>query len=179
MCFQTDAAKGKVGTKKFVAPVLKKLFGGEVVQTENRLNRFEQSLDCNHSIDGFVCSPRGLLPFAARYQSVNYGSFPIRFSRPTGAETEYSKIVRALETNSAMRPFYHAQGYSDEDGGAVVAVVRTEDLFSFIKQHRNKTKIIPQADKTEVLAVFWRDLKQAGVNFKKFLVSEDGDVKQI
>lgn len=179
MCFEADAAKGKVGTKKFIAPVLKKIFGGEVVQTENRLNDFEQTLDCDHSIDGLVCSPRGLLPFAARFQSVDYGTFPIRFSRPTGAETEYDKILKALETKSATRPFYHAQGYADGDGGAVVAVVRTADLFNFIKQHRDKTKKIPQADGTTILAVLWRDLKQAGVRIKKFLVSEDGEVKQI
>lgn len=178
MCFSSDAAKGKVGTKKFIAPVLKKLFGGEVVQTENRLNDFERTLDCDHSIDGFVCSPKGLLPFAARYQKKNYESFGIRYSRPTGTETEYKKIVKALETNSATRPFYHAQGYADGDG-AVVAVVSTKDLFSFIKQRPDKTKIILQADKTAVIAVFWRDLKQAGVRIKKFLVSEDGDVKQI
>ena len=179
MCFSFDAAKGKAGTEQFIKPVLRKLFGGEVVITENRLNDFERTLDCDHSIDGFVCSPGGLLPFAARFQSVNYGSFPIRLARrSTGAKTEYDKIAKALKEKSAMRPFYHAQGYANGNG-AVVGVVHTDDLFHFIETNKSKTKIIPQADKTEILAVFWRDLKQAGVQFKKFFVSEDGEVKQI
>lgn len=179
MCFKADAAKGKAGTKKFIAPVLKRLFGGEVVITENRLNDFERSLDCDHSIDGFVCAPtRGLLPFAARFQSFNYGSFPIRSARSTGSKTEYDKIAKALKEKSAMRPVYHAQGYA-EGNGAVVAVVRTADLFSFIETNQSKTKIIPQADGTSIRAALWRDLKQAGVQFKKFFVSENGNITQI
>lgn len=178
MSFKSDEAKGKAGTKKFIAPVLCKIFGGTVTQTERRANSFERSLDWS-GIDGIVATDKGLLPFAARIQSgVNYESFSIRYSRPSGEPTEYEKINKALKTNS-MRPFYHAQGYVDEDGQAIVAVVRTKDLFNFVKKNINKVIIKANEDGTKLLAAFWRDLEQFGVMLKKFLVSSEGDIQQI
>lgn len=178
MSFKTDEAKGKAGTKKFIAPVLCKIFGGTVTQTERRANSFERSLDLN-CIDGLVATDKGVLPFAARIQSgVKYESFSIRYSRPSGAPTEFEKISKAIEMD-LLRPLYHAQGYVADDGQATVAVVRTQDLFNFVKKNINKVIIKANEDGTKLLAAFWRDLEQFGVTLKKFLVSSEGNIQQI
>ena len=177
MSFEHDAQRGKIGTKQFILPVLRKIGGGEVIHTEEQASHFERCLDF-HSIDGFIKSVKGLLPFAARCQfDKNYQSFAIRYSRPTEEPTEYKKITEAIKNNS-MRPFYHAQAYV-VDGQATVAVTHTDDLFNFIKRHEDKTKIVPQDDGTELLAAFWRDLEQSSVKLKKFLVSADGNIQQL
>lgn len=177
MCFERDAAKGKLGTKKYIAPVLKKIGGGEVVQTEGQANSFERWLDF-HSIDGVVSTPKGLLPFAARCQyKKNYQSFSIRYSRPNNEPTEYEKISKAIETNSE-RPYYHAQAFVI-GGQATVAITHTDALFHFMKKHWDKVKIELNEDGTKLAAVFWRDLEKFGVKLKKFLVSANGSIEQI
>lgn len=178
MSFEEDSAKGQAGTRAFIAPVLCKIFGGVVTPTERRANSFERLLDLN-CIDGLVSTAKGFLPFAARIQSgINYKSFSIRYSRPTGEPTEYEKISKAIEMD-LLRPLYHAQGYVADDGQATVAVVRTQDLFDFVNKNINKIKIRANEDGTKFLAAFWRDLKQFGVTLKKFLVSPDGNIQQI
>ena len=178
MSFEKDSAKGKAGTKKFIAPVLRKIFGGVVIPTERRANSFERLLDLN-CIDGLVSTAKGLLPFAARIQSgINYKSFSIRYSRPTGEPTEYEKISKAIEMD-LTRPLYHAQGYVADDGQAIVAVVCTQDLFDFIKKNISAVIIRANKDGTKLLAAFWRDLEQFGVTLKKFLVTSDGNIQQI
>ena len=55
MSFEHDAQRGKIGTKQFILPVLRKIGGGEVIHTEEQASHFERCLDF-HSIDGFIKS---------------------------------------------------------------------------------------------------------------------------
>lgn len=174
-----DMARGKLGNAKYIAPVVKKIYGGSVCLTDRQGNQFERALDVDACIDGLIFSDAGLIPFASRVQfGKNHEAFSTRYERPTNTPTEYPKILAAIK-NALIRPFVHLQGFVDEYGSAVVGVVRTADLWQYLEKNLPRLKSFTNTDDTKFVVAFWRDLRRAGVRVREFVVSANGDVKEL
>lgn len=99
-------------------------------------------LDADAGIDFVQHDPmRHVRTWASRFQwgPVWYGSFSIRYERPTGRPTEYAKRMSALHHGYTM-PDYTLQGYLDArpPGGLPIAagIVDTRALYGFLDSER-------------------------------------------
>ena len=127
-----------------VWPAVREALGnGELVPAEAVMNdRMSRDFDMLASIDGWqVCRPGGIRGIASRVQKLAaaarpYNTFTIRYARTTGAETEFSKRLKAIEQQEGwIYPHFTVQAYVTEtlDSLTSCAVVRTRDLFEYAK----------------------------------------------
>lgn len=179
-----DMRRGSDGNRRYILPVAEKLFGGKVGLTDRQHNAFEKNLDCLACIDGVALSNAGIIPFASRVQyGKNFHAHSIRIYRPpneiTGEAkaTEYQKIYSAIE-HKFFAPRYHFHAFISDCGSAVVGVVKTLDLWRYLRQNFSQLKRIINRDATEAIIADWYDMRRAGVDVKTFAVSNVGDVKE-
>jgi hypothetical protein len=145
--------------------------GGELKVVEDvTAAEMARMLDVQAGIDAWqVSDGAGVRGIASRVQyGTAYDSFTIRLSRPSGAETEWHKRIRALEHRDEgwICPFFTCQAYLDAPGGDLLSVglVRTEDLFAqaWIDRHdTSRVKTSPTSER--FLYLDWSYLQKQGV----------------
>lgn len=186
MSLERDKARGKLGSEKYVQRLMRACMGffGDVLPTDGRVSAFEKAMDYDCCVDGFAFNEKfGVIPYASRVQfGKNYEAFSIRYTRENGLPTEWQKICTALdegEMGNCKRPFVHVQVFVDETGNAVAGMVRTDKLFEFMRNNRDKIKKFTNADGSSFLACYWRDLKKASVDVIRFSIPVDAKISVI
>lgn len=145
---RSDVARDlEQGSKDFLSlvwPVLSGLVGaGEVVPVESVSDQgMKRDLDVLAGIDAWQVVDRlGMRGIASRVQPVPrytpaYNTFSIRRTRSSGAETEYTKRLRALSDGRGwLCPHLTIQAYVTHCHEILLsaAAVRTQDLFAHVK----------------------------------------------
>lgn len=109
--------------------------------------------DDNNNIFGIASRIQELAPTSA-----SYDSFTIRSDRHTGTKTEFTKRIEAIEQG-----FFYAQltlqAYIQNGEVIAAAVIKTKDLFDFIKNHPYLVKHKFSDNKFKI--VLWDDLIRA------------------
>lgn len=168
--------------QKYVLPALKltypknNFFEIEGLTTDEVLKNF----DTYAGMDAYMTDGINLRPIASRIQySVPYRSFTIRFSRDSGAPTEFEKIDRAIKYGYA-RPYYHIQTYIVNENKVFIGIVRTKDLWFYINHYSPEIKRtgVKQHGQANFYVCYWDDLYKAGIevieiemidgNYKRF-----------
>ena len=145
MTFYEDSQRSRRAFERFVAPVLRQALNAKtILPTEPTASGYDSdlaaALDMRAGIDGFIDDGENqLYAYASRIQfGQNYATFTIRRSRPTGARTEFNKLVHARQVQ-AMMPTFHVQTFVDADGqNATVAIVETLELLRYVYKHRDQ-----------------------------------------
>lgn len=164
--FYQASTSAKKQYEKFLKPALEQIY----------TNSIFYSLECAENVilasfdkyAGFDCLSRnkisGLMrAFALRIQEkLSYDTFTVRNSRDSGAMTEYEKRIKAMEVG-ALYPTITVQAYIVNDRLSAFAIVRTVDLFEYIKQHHppiKKTNPL-ECGQSSFYVVKWDDLINA------------------
>ena len=174
--WQRDLRNSSRAFLEFVWPQIRdQLGGGEVIPVESVTDSaMANQLDQLGGIDVWhVRSASGIRGIGSRVQQtkVPYASFTVRKTRTSGAETEWTKRKRALDSRHGwLYPALVVQAYvEDFDRGPLLyaCMASTRELFKFAEElfsgqvwesQRNN------ADGNE-FAVFWASwLKAQGVN---------------
>lgn len=137
MCFNQDAERSCCAFDKYVTPVLRyALNAAKILPTERHNSELAAILDRDAGIDGIIINADDwTFGYSSRIQfGTNYESFSIRRSRPSGAKTEYDKLLNPLQT----KPSYHVQTFVLKDEQAVIGVVETVELVRYISEHLNQ-----------------------------------------
>jgi hypothetical protein len=156
-----------------VAPMVR---GGQMVPVESVADAgMTKDLDTLAGIDAWQmlrsdCCMRGI---ASRVQpDKDWSTFTIRYSRATGAETEFKKRLRAIR-DGMLYPALTIQGYVGREKASLLsaAVIRTADLFRFVEEHIEESawQKPPRmrtvgVDRNKFVAVPWAELQSAGIN---------------
>jgi len=102
--------------------------GGQIIPVEAvSSEEFSSELDVLAGVDAWqiVANNRGVRGIASRIQwGRDYRSFSIRYSTPSGAETEFQKRLRALSNPDEGYLFPHltVQAFLDKKGGQLLSV---------------------------------------------------------
>ena len=102
--------------------------GGQIIPVEAvSSDEFASELDVLAGVDAWqiVENNKGVRGIASRVQwGSDYRSFSIRYSTPSGAETEFQKRLRALNNPDEGYLFPHltVQAFLDKQGGQILSV---------------------------------------------------------
>lgn len=161
-----------------VFPMIKdEIGGGKVIIMEGRSDaELARILDMNAGIDCWqVMEGGGLRGIACRVQKGDkvWGTFTVRKMRASGAETEYSKRKKSVNSEiGEIYPHFTIQAYSQTDTGPVmaVAICRTKDLINFIDPERTPVKHTTNAC---FFICNWVEMQRQGVDVR-VIVSDFG-----
>lgn len=156
------------------------LGGGEMQVVEAvTAGGMAKDLDALAGIDAWhICRDGGgIRGIASRVQSGNkaWNTFTIRYSRVSGAETEFTKRTRALvDTDRGwLYPHLTAQAYVNESRDELLscAVVRTRDLYTYasnwLASGTGHCELKPNpADGNWFIAVKWDGLQKDGIDVR-------------
>ena len=139
--FATDLAQSSDCFDRLVWPVLAPLIGdgARVVIESTTDSTLAADLDRLAGIDAWqIVRPHGMRGIASRVQATDrpWDTFTVRMSRSTGAETEYVKRIRAMDSGCGwLFPHLTIQAYvsTARDRLLSVAAIRTEDLFKHVR----------------------------------------------
>jgi hypothetical protein len=132
-------------------------------------------LDTLGGVDGWqILDAVGVRAVACRAQfGTAHDTFAIRYARPTGAETEWSKRCRALDAQADgwLCPYWTIQAYITGDGSRLLAAaaIRTVDLYAFARANLGGRCFVKRpgldapADTTPIVVVPWAAVLAAGV----------------
>lgn len=151
--------------------------GGELMPVEAEANEgLKNDLDVLAGIDGFqmVRESGRMRGIASRIQSMEkaktnrpYNSFTLRLERASGTKTEVEKRLEAIagKDRGWLFPHLTVQAYvSAWDGDLLsAAVVKTEDLFAYLKVWRHEVKTQYAPDGNKFLACYWSCMRRRGV----------------
>jgi hypothetical protein len=102
--------------------------GGRIIPVEAvSADDFASELDVFAGVDAWqiVENNKGMRGIASRIQwGADYGSFTIRYSTPSGAETEYQKRLRAINNpdEGYLLPHFTVQAFLNEQRGHILSV---------------------------------------------------------
>lgn len=126
---------------RIVWPAIERIAGGgrlvpvEAVTTDDITRAF----DVLAGIDAWQIAGGGIRGIASRVQwgPKAWDTFTIRYERRTGAETEYTKRLRALTEidRGWLTPHITVQAYINCEELLACGLVRTADLFSFVREY--------------------------------------------
>lgn len=117
--------------------------GGELMPVESvTAGQFAQALDVRAGIDAWqIHTSHGIRGIASRVQwgDRDWGTFTVRYSRSSGATTEYEKRRAAIASGAGwLFPYLTIQAYVEKPAreGALLsaAVCRTADLIRYIEE---------------------------------------------
>lgn len=141
---ERDLGKSSDVFRRIVWPaVAPDLRDGEFATVESTIaTGFCKDLDTLAGIDGWqICRQIGSMRGIAvrvQYTDISLDTFTIRYKRTTGAETEYSKRLRAIKDTDGgwLMPTLTIQAYVSKDCKRLVGscVVRTSDLFLYAEK---------------------------------------------
>ena len=122
--------------------ILSKLISGKILSIEDSNDEILILLDQKSGIDFLRENQTGLQGIAARVQwGRAYNTFTIRKERYTQSKTELEKRLSQIE-NGYIYPAFTLQAYFDKresNNLLSIAIIRTKDLYTFIKDNPNKT----------------------------------------
>lgn len=186
--------------QRIVWPAIKDwVGGGEIRPVESVAHSgFDKELDTLSGIDAWhllkaECAIRGI---ASRVQwGEAWNTYTIRYSRPSGIDTEYQKRIKAIDNQARgyLIPQLTIQAYASHPkrkGRLLSAsVVRTKDLFDIARSLVSGEKDAHLSRKMwgfrktysgEVLLwIKWQYLAQRRVKCKQAVFSEDGSQQSI
>lgn len=174
MCFEEDFKDSVFDFLRVVKPTLleQQIIKGEIISIEemirpeyrNLLTQFDQLA----GIDIFVvASNEGITTMSSRIQwhDTSYDTFTIRKSRNTGAQTEYNKRLKAIQSGKWLYPYYAIQAYltKPKRKGSLIAlaVTHTKDIIDMIQQGNYEEGFTPN-DRNTFCIVKWQDMIKAG-----------------
>ena len=143
--FQWDSKCSKEAFIKFIAPDLSKKYKIKSIRAaESSGDEMFELMDMQSGIDYFVidCRNSGKVQTIANRvrwfdtwkEARQYNEITIRFSRPSGRETEWHKILRAVKTGETY-PTYYCNAYlwvkkgSDDIEIARICTAKTKQLY--------------------------------------------------
>ena len=149
-----------------VAPALG---NGHLIPVESATDsRLAHQLDALAGIDAWhINTDEGIRGIASRVQvgPKDWRSFTIRYSRRSGAETEYGKRLRAIHGQPAqwIFPYLTVQAYLADWTGPLLsaAVARTSDIIKCIENGWCSEQ--PNKDGNSIFKIiFWADMTKHG-----------------
>lgn len=166
MGFKTDLGDSAYDFMRLVYPKMVecKFISGSIVPIESVTSTgVTKDLDTLAGIDAWhINRTRGMQGIASRIQWGDkiWGSFTIRKHRTSGAETEYAKRKRAIDTDDWLYPVLTVQAYitSRRIGELLaVGVAKTKDVFRAIDDGRCTPRTNGR-DGNEFIAVYWENV---------------------
>lgn len=155
---------------------LKELIKGDIVDIEafGDTNPLVKLLDTHCGIDALHVFGGQIRGLALRVQwGEDYRTFTVRYRKASGAETEYEKRMRAIDSAlGALYPYLTIQAYLDnrENPNQIrsIGVVRTLDLYNFIRYNESKVlkRVCPEGN--EFLYVKFSDIQKMYPEKSKF-----------
>lgn len=160
-----------------VWPVIRPaLGGGQLMPVEGVATKpMQVALDTLAGIDAWHIGNNGLgiRGIASRVQADTraWDTFTIRYRRASGAETEYTKRLAAMDsTKGWLYPHITIQAYLSHDKQQLLscAVIRTEDLFRYAAAElgRDRGRVYMQtvhSDGNTFIVVPWGSLRADGI----------------
>lgn len=149
---KADMQSSAIAFEKLIWPVVNSWAGGgELLQMENVMDsNFARLLDMKAGIDGWQVHGEGMRGIASRIQqgSKAWNTFTVRMARDSGAMTEYTKRVIAIETGKYIYPYLTIQAYVKTWAGPVLSVglAKTFDIIEFIKNGFHTTNRTTNAE---------------------------------
>ena len=148
--------------KPYLTP---KGMGSRIIHTETGGNDpLYRSMDIDAGMDVWqIVDGRGARGIASRVQTIGpgatmYPSFTIRYSRDSGAETEYTKRIRAMDGGGYAFPLITCQAYYRNKRDFLgCAVARTRDIYKAIRLSPDSMRKVNGGGET-FLVVWWRDI---------------------
>ena len=160
---------------QMINPILKNDY--IILQTENMDNQLAKLLDTLSGIDAIMFNKNGISGVGLRVQQIKdkfgryvaYHTFTIRYSRSTGAETEYAKRKRQIyNAEPSFYPHYTLQAYLDGENKLIsAAFCKTKSIFDAAIKYE------PFDKKASVY------LQTAKVDGNKFLVIPYSEIQPI
>lgn len=142
-----------------VWPVVREPLGGGVIVPVETVtdSRMAAVLDTLGGVDLWHVVQGNIYPVASRVQyGTCWASFTVRYSKPSGARTEYHKRVDAIR-RGALYPRYTIQAYVSGPDLLAAAIVKTETLIAACDEHKDQRRV-NRADGSEFLYVKWNQI---------------------
>lgn len=134
-------------------------------------------LDILAGIDGYQKWQMCMRAIAGRAQrGINWRTFTIRISRPSGAKTEYEKRLWAVKHKheGALFPYWTMHSYLTDDGSKVcsIGLAKTEELYLWIEKceqdgHKFERKTAYPGGQ-RFLCVPWKTYQESGLYFFEY-----------
>ena len=157
MSVEREIARSADHFQRIVWPNLSPLLGGgNVIPVETVTDsRMAQILDQLGGVDIWYVNQEQIFPVASRVQYTDraWNTFTIRYSRPSGAPTEYDKRLRSIH-NGSLYPRWTIQAYVYKDRLLTAAAVDTKHLIEVATKHLDQVRHNP-ADGVKFLFVHW------------------------
>ncbi|MCP4665219.1 MAG: hypothetical protein GY849_02545 [Deltaproteobacteria bacterium] len=143
---------------------IEKHIKGDLTDIETKDSELANMFDRYSGIDAIQVFNKQMRGVAIRVQwGVNYKTFSIRFSRKSGAKTEYQKRTKAIFSNYGYwYPYLTIQIYLDnkKDNNILnIGVVKTLDLYEYIFENMPNLKKLTCPEGNQFLAVSFDELK--------------------
>lgn len=139
---------------------------GNLLQMEGRPDiELARALDIRSGIDGWeMTADGGMRGVASRMQEGRaWNSFTVRMTRRSGAETEYAKRKKAIESDKGLIfPHLTVQAFAETKTGPVISIgiCKTKDLIKFIDDGLHETR---PTDNATFAVCYWRKMIENGV----------------
>jgi len=169
MSFIDDFTDANRSFSPFRAELLKHIKGDKIIDVETDGGTIASLFDKYSGIDAIQVVNGQLRTIAMRVQwGVNYQSFTIRYKRKSGVDTEYKKRIDAIFGQKGyLFPYLTVQCYLDKRHGATgvlsCAIVKTEDLYKFIKENFDNLQKRKCPEGNEFLVVYFQQLIESGI----------------
>ena len=167
MSYLKDLQAAKASIELF-KDVLSKKMGGSLVLLEMENERIAKWFDMYSGIDALNIINGQLRGVALRCQwtSRPWDTFTIRYSRPTGVDTEYQKRTAAIFGKSGLiYPYLTVQAYFDDRVNPKLlsfSIIKTEDLYTYITNNLDAIEKKSTKEGQVFLNVPFQTLEKAG-----------------
>jgi hypothetical protein len=166
--FNNDISMANIAISNKLIPIIKtfKNFkNSEFICLENKKNDIGDMFDMHCGFDWFIKNNYGLRGLAVRCQQVTdkkYRSFTIRKTRKSGANTEITKRINAIQ-KGYLYPYYTIQAYLKGDWSSDIdyfGMIKTEDLYNNLFDI--KTYQLSN-EEVKFLVAPWDEFKKRGI----------------
>jgi len=162
--WREDMSTSEANFRQIVWPEISDWFGEDTTlyATENKSDELRRSFDVTAGVDFWVVeSGLGMVSIASRVQTYDMTTFTIRYSRKSGAETEYQKRVKQLNGDYEL-PTWTVQAYIDPilDVLRNAAAIKTDRLYEYIltQEIGEDFPLIDSDESEQFFPVEWREL---------------------
>lgn len=171
--YTKDFSDATLNFNKFKDFVLEKI-RGDIIDIETHDKSLAKLFDMYSGIDAINVYNGQIRGLAIRIQyGNNWNTFTIRYKRATNSKTEYEKRIEAIYgDNGFLYPYITIQMYLTnknilENKILSIGIVKTKDLYDYIKENFNTIKHNKAPDGNDFLIVSFNELKN---NNKKIII---------
>lgn len=168
--FRKDLSKATSAFELFKSIICSHI-KGDLISIELENTKLSKMFDQYSGVDAFQLVNNKLRSVALRMQKCQgkkWNTFTIRYTRSSGAKTEYKKRLEAiLSGRGFLYPYLTIQAYYDETKKELLSfgVVKTEDLYNYVSMNLPKiTKRTNKQDGNVMLVISFSELQKRGVN---------------